>query len=110
MLKCGVYKITKDIRSVKSRKRSYIKRTNSSYLVYIHMISKIELEKIYSSNFIVKDIYVEVWGVQNKKRYSEHKVKKKKLYKKNKLKLFSVYPHDFTNIENKVDELKHLIS
>lgn len=71
---------------------------------------RLPFNRRYSADFLVKDMYVEVWGVQNNKRYSERKIKKKRLYKNNNAKLFNVYPNDFANIKDKVNELKHLIS
>ena len=71
---------------------------------------RIPFDKRYASDFIVGDVYVEIWGVQNNKKYEDRRIKKTKLYKDNGLKLLEIYPEDFKNITTKLDELKRLIS
>ncbi|WP_339183321.1 hypothetical protein [Oceanobacillus sp. FSL W7-1293] len=71
---------------------------------------RLPFDKRYSSDFLIDDVYVEIWGVQNNKKYNERRVKKTKLYNKHGLKLLEIYPEDFKDINSKFQELKRLIS
>lgn len=71
---------------------------------------RLPFDKRYSADFLVGDVYVEVWGMIGWDKYDKRKAKKKKLYKENELNLFSVYPDDFKDVYDKVIELKRLIA
>lgn len=72
--------------------------------------ARLPFDRRYATDFLVGDVYVEVWGVTSNKKYEERRIKKTKLYKKNGLKLLEVYPEDFHNLADKINELKRLIS
>ncbi len=58
------------------------------------------------ADFLVKDIYIEVWGVSHNAAYSDRVKEKVRLYKKNGLKLIGLYPKDvFRNLDNKLSVL-----
>jgi len=71
---------------------------------------RLPFDKRRSADLLVKDVYVEIWGMVGWDVYDDRKRIKKKLYKENNFKLFSVYPEDFKDVYGKVNELKHLIN
>lgn len=62
------------------------------------------------ADFKVDDVYVEIWGMMEMEQYREKRKKKLALYCENGCKLLEVFPDDFKNIQNKIDELKSLIN
>lgn len=63
----------------------------------------------YMADFKVQDVYVEIWGMMNIKQYCEKRERKIQIYHENGCKLLEVFPEDFKNINNKIDELKSLM-
>lgn len=64
----------------------------------------------YLTDFKVKDVYIEIWGIVGRESYNERRRVKQALYKENDLKLINIFPEDFKDIDNKITELKRLIS
>src|SRR5690625_1092829 len=75
-----------------------------------YYVTRFSFDKRYSADFLVEDVFVELWSLVGWKLYDNRKKNKEKLYKENNLKLFSVYPDDFKDVYGKVGELKRLIS
>lgn len=71
---------------------------------------RLPFDKKLASDFLIDDVYVEIWGVEGNERYEKQRIRKTKLYKKHDLKLLEIYPKDFGNIHRKIDKLKHLIN
>lgn len=71
---------------------------------------RLPFDRRFASDFLVGDVYIEVWGMVGWKPYEKQMKKKKKLYEENNLKLFSVYPEDFKDVYGIVRKLKRLIS
>lgn len=94
--------------------RSNYERAFDNYLHYNGLEHEYEprlpVDKRYASDFLVGDVYVEIWGVVNNSKYEERRIKKTKLYHDNGLKLLEIYPNDFKDIQLKINELKRLIS
>ena len=68
----------------------------------------LQWNKKYHADFLVGDVYVEIWGLMNLDSYRKKMEKKIEIYKNNNAKLLSVYPDDFKNIYKKIDELLQL--
>lgn len=66
--------------------------------------------RYYLTDFKVKDVYIEIWGIVGRESYNERRRVKQALYKENDLKLINIFPEDFKDIDNKITELKRLIS
>ena len=64
----------------------------------------------YHADFLIGDIYVEIWGVVGSKKYENRKNIKKNLYKENNLNLFELYPCDFKKDSSKIRQLISLVS
>lgn len=71
---------------------------------------RLPANKRYMCDFKVQDVYIEIWGMMSWKTYRDNRIRKKALYEENNYKLLEVFPEDFKNIENKITELKRLIS
>jgi len=71
---------------------------------------RLPCDKRYASDFKVGDVYVEIWGVVNNKKYEQRKKKKKNMYDENNYKLLDVHPNDFKDIKNIVIKLKMLLA
>lgn len=71
--------------------------------------AKLPFGKSYLTDFLVGDVYVEIWGIVGIQSYEKKRLLKQKLYKENNLKLVDVFPCDFKNIKNKIDEIKRLL-
>ena len=61
------------------------------------------------ADFKVGDVYVEIWGLMSIKQYRDNRERKLQMYSENGCKLLEVFPEDFRNIQNKMDELKSLM-
>lgn len=70
---------------------------------------RLPFNKRYMADFKVGDVYVEIWGLMNLAQYREKRERKLALYRANGCKLLEVYPDDFRNLQNKIDELKSLM-
>jgi len=71
---------------------------------------RLPFDKRYASDFLVQDVYIEVWGMIGWKSYEKKMEKKKKMYEENNLKLINVYPGDFKDVYGIVNKLKRLIN
>lgn len=100
----------KDGHVVRSRYELAFDNTLNEFGIQHEYEPRIPIDKRYASDFLVGDIYIEIWGVQNNAKYNERKDKKIRMYQENGLKLFQVYPKDFKNLYGKINELKRLIS
>lgn len=63
----------------------------------------------YRTDFLVEDVYIEVWGVVGSEKYDLRRKAKQRLYKENNCKLVNVYPEDFKDIDIKIEEVKRLL-
>ena len=71
---------------------------------------RLPCNKRYASDFKVGNVYIEIWGVTNNKKYEQRKKKKKNMYDENNYKLLDVHPNDFKDIKNIVMKLKRLLA
>ena len=71
---------------------------------------RLPFDKRYACDFKVGDVYIEIWGLIGWDRYDKNRAKKKEMYKNNNCQLLEVFPEDFKKLENKMNELKHLIA
>lgn len=62
----------------------------------------------YMTDFYAKNTYIEIWGVQNSKSYEEKRKKKEKIYAKYNLKLISLEPQDFRELNILYKKLKKI--
>lgn len=92
-----------------SYERIFCDKLNENGIAYEYD-SKLPFHDNYLTDFKVNDVYIEIWGIVGRESYEQRRRVKQKLYKKNNLKLINVFPEDFKNIDNKIDELKRLIS
>jgi hypothetical protein len=53
----------------------------------------------YKSDFLINDIYIEIWGITGHSKYDEKRQTKLRLYQSLKLNLISVFPSDFPNLK-----------
>ena len=93
--------------------RSYYERAFDNYLYkeglpHEHDV-RLPFDKRYMADFLVEDVYIEIWGMMSIESYRERREKKIKLYKDNNCKLLEIYPNDFKNLGSKMNQLKHLI-
>lgn len=63
----------------------------------------------YRTDFLIEDVYVEIWGIVGSASYDRRRKTKQKLYKENNCKLVNVYPEDFKDIDIKIEEVKRLL-
>lgn len=63
----------------------------------------------YAADFLVDDVYVEIWGMCGWRKYEERRKRKMQVYKKYGAKLFSVYPDDFRDVGKIISNLKALL-
>lgn len=92
--------------------RSYYEKAFDNVLTRFNIKHEYEpvlpWNKKYHADFLVGDVYVEIWGLMNLDSYRKKMEKKIEIYKNNNAKLLSVYPDDFKNIYKKIDELLQL--
>lgn len=93
--------------------RSYYERAFDNAL-FSHGIEheydpRLPFNRRYMADFKVGDIYVEIWGMMGIKEYRENRERKLTMYHDNECKLLEVFPEDFKNINNKINELKSLM-
>lgn len=70
---------------------------------------RLPFKRGFLTDFLVGDVYVEVWGIVNYSPYQRRMELKKKLYKEHGVKLVSIYPQDLKNLDLKIDEIKNLM-
>jgi hypothetical protein len=94
--------------------RSYYERAFDNYMhkegIEHEYDVRLPFNKRYMADFKVGDVYVEIWGMMSWKKYREGRKKKLMLYEENGATLLEVFPEDFKQLENKITELKRLIT
>lgn len=94
--------------------RSYYERAFDNYMhkegIEHEYDVRLPFNKRCMADFKVGDVYVEIWGMMSWKKYREGRKKKLMLYEENGAILLEVFPEDFKQLENKINELKRLIT
>lgn len=70
---------------------------------------RLPFNKRFMADFKVNDVYVEIWGLMNISEYKKRRERKLELYNVNGCKLLEVFPDDFKNLQNKINELQSLM-
>lgn len=94
--------------------RSYYERAFDNYLYkegipHEHDV-RLPFARRYMADFLVEDVYIEIWGMMTLKSYRERRERKIKLYEDNGCRLLEIYPEDFKDLGIKMNELKQMIS
>lgn len=66
-------------------------------------------KRSFLTDFLVEDVFVEIWGMVGYPEYEERRKLKQKLYEKKGLKLVNIFPEDFEDIDVKIRELKSFL-
>lgn len=93
--------------------RSYYERAFDNYLYkegipHEHDV-RLPFAKRFMTDFLVEDVYIEIWGMMNLESYRERRKRKVKLYEENNCRLLEIYPEDFKDLGVKMNELKQMI-
>lgn len=93
--------------------RSYYERAFDNYLYkegipHEHDV-RLPFARRYMADFLIEDVYVEIWGMMTWEKYRERRKRKLKIYKENNCRLLEIFPEDFKDLGVKMNELKEMI-